>query len=520
MLPRLVDRMRGWATRPAVQVAALVLLVLLVYWNSLDASFHFDDYFALTHPYVIGPGFGLNYRDLPPNRQFTYLTFHWNYLVGGTHPQSYHWVNLLLHAANAILVWLIARRHLAQFPAWLAAALFAVHPLQTEAVTFVYQRAIVLATFFALLSFFLFLQERYLWSVGAFVLSLLSKVETGALPVFFLLYDLFVRRRRPRFSYYALMLGLPSLGAARLLYLFNNPQSTIGFKMEDLSLLTYVLTQARVVWMYLRLVLFPVGLNLDHDVALSQGVLSPPSTLLALLALAFLVGIVVWLAWRGTQPAFWVLGFFVLLAPSSSVIPLRDVMVEHRMYFPLISLFVAAAWLLARLPVSQLVRGLVVAFLVVALSAATIARNQVWQDGVSLWSDVVQKSPQKKRGYINLGKAHAAQGYQLLTQDKPEEAVHHFEQASALLGESADLSNNTGAAYLRLRKVVPAEESFRHALELDPCYFKARKNLALMLRAIKRTEEALRVSEAPPGCHFQPEQNRELGDIRRSLNLE
>ena len=170
--------------------AGLAVLVLAAYWNSLGASFHFDDRVLFNDSHVAGPGFGWKLFRLEQTRSLTYWTFHLNFLAGGTNPRGYHVVNVILHAANAVLMLWIARHHLPRLPAFLAAGLFAVHPLQTEAVTYVFARSSLLATFFALLSFVLFLRRRYAFSAVAFTLSLLAKEETVALPAFLLLYDL------------------------------------------------------------------------------------------------------------------------------------------------------------------------------------------------------------------------------------------------------------------------------------------------------------------------------------------
>ena len=100
----------------------------------------------LLDPYVVSPGFGWGILRLMQTRPLTYITFHWNYLASGAMPWGFHLVNLLLHAGNAVLVLLIGRRMLRESLAWLAAALFAIHPLQTQAVNYIFERATLLAT--------------------------------------------------------------------------------------------------------------------------------------------------------------------------------------------------------------------------------------------------------------------------------------------------------------------------------------------------------------------------------------
>jgi len=376
----------------------------------------------------------------------------------------------------------------------------------------------------------------------AFGFSLLAKEETIALPAFLLIFDL-VRRERPvPWKYYAAMLGLAALAGARLFYVLHNiADARMGFGLSGISIISYALTQSRVIWTYLRLFIFPLGLNLDHDVLLSQGLLSPPTTLPALVGLALLIGMLAWWVRKGNSPALWGLGFFVLLAPSSSIVPTADVLFEHHTYFPLTCLTMAAACLLSRLPRRMLVPALVV--LLPAFLMGTIARNRVWHDEESLWMDVIAKSPQKARGYFNLAlpslyqnpvrargliehglrldpndaEGHTNLGNVLLIQGEPQAALEHFRRALELGGEKVGGWNNMGAAYLHLGQQEDAVRGFRTALGLNPCTFAARQNLMRVLHEMERKDEALRIGQVPANCRLLPEQAQKLADYRRSL---
>jgi tetratricopeptide (TPR) repeat protein len=491
---------------------------------------------------IVGAGFGWNIFRVVQTRPLTFLTFHWNYLAGGNDPAGWHWVNLLLHSANAVLLLLIARRHASSGTAFIAASLFALHPLQTEAVTYIYQRATVLATLFALLSFLLFLRKQYAWSAGAFGLSLLAKEETIALPLLLLLYDVVYRRRRPCMGYYSGMLGLAGLAAGRLFYVLHViPNPTVGYRLRGIPAPSYALSEPRVLWLYLRLFVFPVDLNVDHDVALSRGLFSPPSTWFALLGLLALVGVLAYLAWCRKEPAFWGLGFFVLLAPSSSLVPALDLMFEHRVYFPLMCLVIASAGLLARLPQRIMTSGVIV--LLIALLTATLARNRVWHDEESLWTDAMRKSPHKARPYAALGRAlvtedpgqarqlleHAATldpndpsihndlGVALLFNTDASGALQHFQRAIAQAGETTDYLTNLGMAFRALGQPDQAIRSFRRALELDPCAGAAREDLARALVYQGNKLEAFVATQVPANCHLPPEEVQKLEEVRNSI---
>lgn len=531
-----------WTENLTLQIAAVVALVLAAYWNASRAAFNLDDYIFLSDRFVTGTGWGWGVFGMIRSRPLTYFVVHWNYLANGVDPRGYHWVNILLHLANSIYILLIARRQLSPRASWLAAALFAIHPLQTESVTYIYARATLLCTFFALLSFRFFLREQYWASGAAYGLSLLAKEETVALPVFLLLYDLFQRKRRPKWRYYAGLLVLAELSAAHLFYeAGKRPVPTVGFEVKTVSASTYALTQARVVWKYLRLYLFPVGLTVDHDVGPSWGLLTPPSTLLALLALGLTLGVLAWLTVRGNRPALWALGFFLLLAPSSSIVPISDFMFEHRTYFPLTCLTVATAWLLAQIPRRALVPAL--PLLLGALLVGTVLRNRVWRDTKTLWTDALKKSPRKARSHICLALAYmgddparsrrlveeglrfdpndsglqSLMGEYLMEQNDAKDAVTHFVRVMALDGESPAGWNSLSAAYFRLGQSDQGVVALRRALELSPCSYLLRGNMMAVLYKLGRKDEARQTGEVPAKCHMVPAEAEELANFRSSL---
>lgn len=549
-----------WFGHFSWQIGALAVLVLLTYANSLDGQWVYDDFIIFRDPSVVGSGFGRGVFALTQARPLTFLTFHWNYLAAAQDPVSWHAVNVLLHAANCVLLLLVARRHLPSGAAFLAAALYAVHPLNSEAVNYTYQRSTALATLFALLSLLLFLREQYAWSAGAFGLSLLCKEETIALPVFLLLYDLVYRRRRPRLPYYAAMLGLVALTVAHSFYVWRHTTSdpTVGYHVRSVRPLSFVLTEPRVVWRYLQLFLVPVGQTVDHGIRHSTGLFSPISTPPAILGLAVIVGLLAYLAWRGHQPAFWGLGFFILLAPTSSIVPVQDVMFEHRVYFPSVCLVIAVAQLLVLMPRRALAP--VVGAILVVLLGLTVVRNRAWHDSKSLWADAIQKSPDYAHPWATMGRLlmnedvrsarqyldraavlepdnpgiqndagvaalrmgdgpRAAEhlrvavalrpnianyqsdlGLALILVDDNRGALEHLQRAIALDGPNQYRLARLGEAYYRLGQLDQAIESYRRALQMDPCLGNARTGLVHALGAQGKLFEAAAASQTPPEC--------------------
>jgi tetratricopeptide (TPR) repeat protein len=316
-----------------------------------------------------------------------------------------------------------------------------------------------------------------------------------------------------------------------------------------------------VVWRYLQLFLFPVGQTVDHGLRLSQRLFSPASTLPAMLGLAALIGLLSWLAWRRNEPAFWGLGFFVLLSPTSSIVPVQDVMFEHRVYFPSLCLVIASAGLLARLPRRVLVPA-VVAILIVLLGL-TIARNRVWHDSKVLWTDAIQKSPDSAHPWAAMGRQlmkidvrrarpymdraaaldpdnpgiqndagvaalqmkdgeAAAQylrravaqrpnipsyqsdlGLALILVNDDRGALEHFQKAIEVGGPNQYRLGHVGDAYYRLGQMEQAIDYYRRALQMDPCLESARKGLVRALGAQGKLAQAAAASQVPSGCRLR-----------------
>ncbi len=548
-----MNTLAAWAPRFSVHAALLLLLVLLAYANALDSSFHFDDWALFNDPYVTGGGLGLGIFRAEQTRPLTYWTLHLNHLAGGRSPFGYHLVNILLHALNSILVLWIARRHLPRLSALFAAGLFALHPLQTEAVSYVFARSSVLAATLALLSFVLFMKARLGFSILAFALSLAAKEETAALPALMIFYDYFFLSRGNwrgvirRGWYYAVLLALVGLAAARLFYaLAHTADPTVGFR-AGISAYVYLLTQSRVLWRYLQLVVVPVGQNLDYDLRASTSLFSPWTTLPALLAVLALLGALVWQVAKQKQAAFWALGFFVLLSPTSSFVPQRDFIYEHRAYFPLFCLAIAIGWLAAKAMSGLKSDGrrlAVISAVLLLCLAGTVLRNQVWATESTLWRDVIAKSPNKARPYVGMARALVEEGRPndarqalerglrndpnnydlrmnlgvlLLQLGDAAGALQHLDLALAAGRETPDVRNNIGAAHYRMGRTGQALAGFRRALELDPCFYNARRNLVMALSEAGRKDEALRALEVPARCRMVSEQRKDLESLRTEL---
>ena len=524
--------------RRAAPIAGVVLLALFAYGNSLSGPLVFDDLRNIRDNAAIrdlstflGP---VGYR-LYPNRFVGYLTFALNHAVGGNRPAGYHAVNLAIHLANALLVYALAmlataapalsrsraaplRRPLA----FTAAALFATHPLGTQAVTYVVQRLTSLATMFYLASAVLYLSWRLrreesgrggaLRYLGVLALSLLAvrtKEIAFTLPLALVLLEwtLFpgggFRRLLP-----VVPVGLVALLIPLTLVDFSAAGAATAGSAEgitrlktDLGRLDYLRTQAVVVVEYLRLLAWPSGQSLDHDVAVQRSlaprVLAGAGFLsgLAILAVALSRRAAPGAGRRPLDPAWRLvslgLGWFLLtVLVESSVIPIVDLMYEHRAYLPSVGILLAFSALLAlaaqRVAPAGAARVVTLAGLALALVLAslTLARNAVWQSEVALWADAASKAPAKMRPHLNLGSA-------LVAARRLDEGVAALRRAVELDPSAAPARLALGTALHRTGRLAEAEASYREALRLAPGDPQARFNLAELLWSQGRRSEAV-----------------------------
>ncbi len=418
-----------------IALGVLFGLTLVAYWNSFDVPLVFDDLATIQRN--SGVRFGEFDWNPLSGRTVLYLLFTANYIWAGQDVWSYHLINLVLHLLNGILIFFIAERifqrvGLAELRgrtyAALASALFLVHPIQTESVTYISSRSELLSTFFYLIALFLFIiwPERkigfFLSCVVAvpFLLGIGSKETAVTLPATLLLYDfvfLSGGRLRTVFSRWRFYTTFIVGGAGVIYYFLTGPlrQSIGAGASGNLSSSIYFLTQVRVIVRYIRLLFLPAGLNLDYDFRPSTG-LEP-----AVIASFLLLGGILVLGWFLRQRApiftFSIFWFFITLSPTSSFVPILDVIFEHRLYLPLAGVCLIFPLLIEMvytrmrphlaLPGSPVVCS---ALLLMALTAGSISRNQVWRDEVRLFKDVVEKSPHKERPYNALSWAYFKRG--------------------------------------------------------------------------------------------------------------
>jgi tetratricopeptide (TPR) repeat protein len=504
-----------------VHLVLIILLCVAAYSNTFSVPFQFDDPYNITsEPLVRARSF---MKLLAMTRGVGHFTFALNYGLHGADVAGYHVVNLIVHVLNALLVYGLvvlsfrtpvlqrsSLRHRAGTIAFFSALLFAVHPVQTEAVTYIVQRFASLAALFYLTSLVAYIKSRlaglenrskgmtlawYAAALVSAVLAMKTKEIAFTLPVVITLYELLFFEGTIKKRIFLLLpllltmmiIPLSLLGTATPLGQMINDVSETTRVQTDMTRGGYLFTEFTVIVTYLRLLFLPYHQNLDYDYPVFHSFLEP-QVVFSFLLLALLFGTGIYLLYRerrspgaGRLIAFGIFWFFITLSVESSVIPIVDVIFEHRLYLPSVgfflactsALFLGAARLKARWPqADRAVMGALLSASVV-LAGLTFARNIIWQSEVSLWENVIALSPAKARGYNGLGLA-----YQHLS--RHGKAIDCFSRAISLDPEYFNAYMNRGVMYGQTGAFDKALEDLDRAIVINPKFAEAYSNRGIV----------------------------------------
>ncbi len=478
-----------------------LFLVFEVYGPALHGPFVLDDLYLPYGESRFPPTVMEWVRNQRPLLNFSYWL---DYQAAGADPHEYHVVNVLLHFLVSVIVTFIAARllewagvadRMRKALAVFSGALFLLHPLQTESVAYVASRSEVLSVLFYYAAFAVFLYSnresltilRALAIVILFGAAAASKEHTLTLPVLILLTDFYWHRGglKKNGILYGLLVLVCAAGAS-VVWKVLLGANTAGFHMTDLSPVSYFFTQCRVLWIYIRMFFLPFGQNVDPDIPISAGVLDHGAIfgLIALLAMT----IAAWI-FRKRWPlaCFGVFVFLLLIAPTSSVVPIRDVLAERRLYLPFIGLLLILLEGMRRLPFQQVV-GISAAALL-ACSVLTYQRSEVWSSPLALWQDTVAKSPNKMRPRFHLAFAQYAMG-------DCAAAAANYEAASHLDTPEYRLLVDWGNALQCANRPDEAAKVFIKATEIYPGLAEAHVGLSAVYATARKYDEALRELDA------------------------
>ena len=499
----------------------LSTIVLLIYSNTFKAPFVFDDNMNIQNNTSIRLG-KLTIENIVTavseshlqSRPIANISFALNYYFHQYNVTGYHIVNVLIHVTTGIFLYFFVKTtlhlpllHFKDTTAtWIASftvLLWLVHPLHTQSVTYIVQRMNSMASMFYVLSMLLYTRgrltsdkrRRWLLFTGcilAGILAIGSKEIALTIPFFLLLYEWYffqdlslVWFKKYLISFAGVMVFL---ALSALMYIGTETLHNILVVPGDFdfTLTERVLTEFRVVIVYLKLLLFPhpSQLNIDYDFPLSRSLFDPISTLFALGTIIGMFGLALYISKKDRLLSFCVLWFFGNLVIESSVIML-DILFEHRTYLPSMLLSLLVVTLVVRYTKLPWLRVVVLCAVALVYAVWTYERNSLWANEIALWSDCVVKSPHKARPHTNLG-------YALMSQGNLKEAIHHYTEALRIAPSYVIAHNNLGDALARQGKVAEAVYHYTEALRLNPHYAEAHNNLGNALMDEGKAEEAVR----------------------------
>lgn len=505
-------------------ILLLIAICLAAYGNSLLNDFTYDDkgmmdeeMFSNVHD--LGSFLTMDYYRFSGEMTFrplVTLTYFLDFIFWYFLPFGFHLTNVLWHAAAVIVVYLLLCIFLkAPIPALLGAIVFAIHPVQTEAVNSVGFREDLMCAFFFLMALLLFVRMRgkglagagghqrrpggvrgffpYIISLLCFFLALLSKEMAVTLPLVFVTYDLLfssprlVGLRRSARAYAGYALIVLAYIALRYGIFYNPSEQAVGYGSRHL--LTRLGAVPQIFSLYLRLFILPLGLGVEYDDGIIRPFMSFDS-FAALAVTALFIALIVRLRKKEPRACFALSFILISLLPMFDIVPISNMIAERYLYLPCFGAAMCGALLLNALAHAGGKRVAVLTSVLVFIlyGSAAIERNAVWRNGLALWSDGVRKAPKSARAHLNLGVALGDKG-------DVSGAIAQYEESMCLRPTSPDAYNNLGLIYFSKGRIDRAIEYYRKSIEVDPMQVKGYMNLALALIQKGEKVEGTRIVE-------------------------
>jgi tetratricopeptide (TPR) repeat protein len=529
--------------------AFLAILIFLVYSNTFHASWHLDDnQIIVNNPHIqlntlkpgsIGQAFyasptGGLYLGDTIYRPISCLTLALNWYFGRDNVVGYHVVNIFIHFLTSFVLFLtilnlfntanLKNKYSGNefFIALLAATLWAINPIQTQAVTYIVQRMAALTALFYVLSILLYLKARLtaplttkvLWYTGCFISFLLaigSKENAATLLIALILIEIIFSRNLNQIRAKRVLIwgtlagGLAVMGVGLFLFYQGSFSSFLaGYNARSFSLIQRVLTEPRIVIFYISQIFYPIParLSIEHDIALSHTLFDPWTTLPSIVLIFVLIGF--GLSQIGKRPivAFSILFFFLNHVIESTIIPL-ELLFEHRNYLPSFFIFlpvaVGAKMLLDiyrhKNRSMYMIFVSAITLLIMGFGMGTYIRNMAWATERILWEDAIAKAPERARPYQNLAWGH----YEKI--GDYDKAFYLYKKALTLKSAQpvySEIASLTNMANIRHRQgeYEKALELSTKALDAYPHYLPALHVRTLSLLNLEQWEAALHSAES------------------------
>jgi tetratricopeptide (TPR) repeat protein len=520
-----------------LSIIGILIIGYIAYSNTLKVPFYFDDYDSIVdNPLIKNID---NYLKIPAfanfnDRFISYLTIALNYHFHQFEVFGYHMVNIVIHLINTLLVILLSiftlstpvmkdkfdinnRRVFSLF----VGLIFIVHPIQIQAVTYIIQRMSSLSALFYLLTLLLYVKGRmvtldtdkrsikkiffasffFITSLIGLILGIWSKQTVASFPLAVVIYEIiFLREKNNKIN---LKIILSVLFFYALLVAYYVINYGLPIETDEISRSEYLFTQLEVMVIYIRYLFLPFGQNIDHDHQIVNSLFNF-STLASFFFLIALLGIAIMFIKRVPIVSFSIFWFFLSLSIESSIIPIRDLMVEHRLYLPVFGFALSVVFLLHEYIKNIKYRYLIFSLIALSLSISTYMRNNLWNNPVEMWSDAIKKSPDKVRPYFARGsvflhsgqfdncildmqkvimidkyyfKAYDNIGFAYQEKKDFQRALKYHNEALRINPNFASAYNNRGVCYLYMGNWDLASQDFQKAISLNQYYTDAFFNL-------------------------------------------
>lgn len=545
-----------------VRMGLLLATATLVYGNAVFNSFTYDDFpYILNNPAVTNPslkGFLIATQGSNVFRPVTFATFSLNWLLGNIHAFGYHLVNLLLHAAVTLLLYMVLRKLLEGVPrietlSFVAALLFAVHPIHSEAVTSIAGRPELLAAGFIFAAWLFHMQDRPAWAAACFVLALLSK-ESAVVFVPLMVAGDYARGKWKPLWRYACALALALLFISVLWRVQGGRFGEISTHFLDnpliaLSRFWRILNALRIAWKYVGLQIYPVRFSCEYSYNAIATYTDWRHTLPTALAAVIVVILWAWAAAR-RRSAWFLAGaiYFAGFAVTANILmPIGTIMGERLAYVPSAGFCLLASLLWLKLADRRTeLAWVVLVVILAALGTRTAVRNRDWRTNFTLFAATVRAVPESARAHSNMGGQYmdqvnlelARQEFQTALRIYPdlpdalesygllEAREGHDAEALGLLQHALDVTRtdstryvdravNLAAMYIKAGKDDEALKLLNRAIQEAPGYARAWSNRAVV--EYRRGEVSLARTDAETALRFDP-YNSQAGSLLGALN--
>ena len=509
------------------KIAILVLVVIiigLVYSNSLFNSFIWDDFLVIVDNNFIKSwkNFPLVFTDsyLSPfvkkgccffvdassgsgetsYRPVVTLSYFLDYSLWKLNPFGYHLTSLILHMINALLVYFLANLLIKnRQAALLGALLFALHPVNSEAVNVIAFREDLLAFLFYLFSFLLYLksnsggQGRNLWlyllSLASFFLALFSKETAVTLPLVIILYDCYfsgggreilVRFKQRYLGYFGVLFFYIWV---RFFLITNTTEPALGYLGG--SFYTNFLTMSRVAGEYIKWMIFPAGISAipSNQSYLVSGSLFSPAVLFSVALIIASFAVIIKTYKSSKEISFFMLWFFLALLPVSNIVPIPNYIASRYLYLPAAGFCFLVAVLLNKTAALRVFSSGLAIIILISYSGIAFISNFTWRNNLVFYSKMAREFPENALAHLDLGDAFKKRGL-------PDRAISEYKTAISLNPALVEAYNNLGATLGDTGRHKEAIECFMQGLEIAPDYLKLYDNLAVTYTRIKEWGQA------------------------------